>query len=256
MFETTARLGFGVTGRLAEVAGSNAVIVFFAISGFLLYRPFVAARAAGRPPPRAARYARRRALRILPAYWTILTVLGVFPGIVGVMTGDWWRYYGYLQLYSNRTLTGGIPVAWTLCVEVTYYLALPVWASGVGRLGTVTDARLGARRGLIASELAPLVLFAGASALIALAAERGHLPHLVGVSLAGQFTWIAVGMGIAVISVADRRDGFAARPLAWVGARAELCWAGAVAAFAGLAALVPAGGLFGLIAAVGRRNRC
>src|SRR4051794_41542872 len=45
------------------------VAIFFVLSGFLLYRPFVAARLGGRPGPSVGRYARRRLLRIIPAYW-------------------------------------------------------------------------------------------------------------------------------------------------------------------------------------------
>src|SRR3954462_12451136 len=64
----------------------SGVTVFFVLSAFLLYRPFVAARLDGPPGPRVLRYARRRALRILPAYWVALIVLGLFdakhtPGV-------------------------------------------------------------------------------------------------------------------------------------------------------------------------------
>lgn len=241
VFETTARLGFGVPGKAAEVLGTQAVIVFFAISGFLLYRPYAAARAHGRAPPRTSRYARRRALRILPAYWTVLTILGIFPGIVGVLSGDWWRYYGYLQLYSGRTLNGGIPVAWTLCVEVTFYLLLPVWAGFVRRIR---------RGGLLAGELAPLAAVAAAGVVIQLAAARGHIGHLVGVSLAGQITWITIGMGLAVVSVAAEHGAVPPGWIRLVAERAGACWTVSLLAFAGLVALVPPGGLFGLIAAV------
>ena len=86
-----------VLGDAAVQLGALGPIVFFAISGFLLYRPWVAARAAGAVPPAALRYARRRALRILPAYWVALTVLAIYPGITGVFTSDWWRYYLFLQ---------------------------------------------------------------------------------------------------------------------------------------------------------------
>ena len=51
------------------------VSIFFLLSGFLLYRPFVAARLAGRPSMGLGAYARRRALRILPAYWVALTIV-------------------------------------------------------------------------------------------------------------------------------------------------------------------------------------
>jgi peptidoglycan/LPS O-acetylase OafA/YrhL len=241
VFETTGRLGFGILGKAAEVLGTQAVIVFFAISGFLLYRPYVAARARDRPGPRTARYARRRAFRILPAYWTVLTLLGIFPGIVGVISGSWWRYYGYLQLYSGKTLSGGIPVAWTLCVEVTYYLLLPLWAHAVRRIRW---------RGLLGAELLPLAVVAAGGIAVQIAAARGHIGHLVGVSLVGQITWIAIGMGLAVLSVAAESGPRLRSAVELLTSHSLACWALALGAFAGLVALVPAGGLFGLIAAV------
>ena len=56
-----------------------------------------------------------------------------------MFTGDWWHFYGYLQLYSAKTRTQGIAVAWTLCVEVTFYIVLPIWAVGVRRLSRARD---------------------------------------------------------------------------------------------------------------------
>src|SRR3954453_13942377 len=76
----------GITARL-----DVGVALFFVISGFLLYRPFVAARMGGRGGPRAGLYFRRRALRILPAYWLALTVLGLlWPKLDQVDSGHWW----------------------------------------------------------------------------------------------------------------------------------------------------------------------
>jgi peptidoglycan/LPS O-acetylase OafA/YrhL len=147
-----------VIGDAAGVLGSHGPIVFFAISGFLLYRPWVAARAAQAPPLRALGYARRRALRILPAYWTALTVLAIYPGISGVFSGDWWRYYLFLQLYDGDTLSRAIPVAWTLCVEVSFYAALPLWAAGMRALSAGRPAWLRGEIGALA-----LVAVAGAA---------------------------------------------------------------------------------------------
>jgi peptidoglycan/LPS O-acetylase OafA/YrhL len=241
VFEISAQLGLSVPGKLAEVAGTQAVLWFFAISGFLLYRPYVAARWRGRSGAPVRRYARRRALRILPGYWAILTILAIFPGIVGPFSSLGWRYYGYLQLYSKRTLTGGIPVAWTLCVEVVFYIALPVWAGAVRRLPD--------RRRLL-GELLPLAAVAGAGAVIQIAAARLDVSHLLGSSLAGQITWIALGMALAALSVAAQWD-----PTSWPRVRqlaehAGLWWAIGIAAFAGQVALVPGGGVFGLIGAL------
>lgn len=243
--EYSGRIGFGPLGRLAEVAGGEAVIWFFAISGFLLYRPYASARANGRPGPPTRLYARRRVLRILPGYWVALTLLAIFPGVAGVFTGDWWRYYGYLQLYSAHARSDGIQVAWTLCVEVTYYLALPVWAALVRRLpGADTE------RGFLLSELASLGAVMIVGVVVQVAVSRGHLPYALGVSLVGQCTWIAIGMALAVVSVAAQRRGSAPALVSWLGDRSELCWGIAIATAIGLALLVPKYGLFGLIATV------
>jgi hypothetical protein len=43
--ELSGRVGLSVGGRFGEAAGGLGVIAFFVISGFLLYRPFAAARA-------------------------------------------------------------------------------------------------------------------------------------------------------------------------------------------------------------------
>lgn len=241
VFEISAQLGLSVPGKIAEVAGTQAVLWFFAISGFLLYRPYVAARWRGRRGPPLRRYARRRALRILPGYWVILTILAIFPGIVGPFSSLGWRYYGYLQLYSNRTLTGGIPVAWTLCVEVVFYIALPVWAGAVRRLPD--------RRRLL-GELLPLAAVAGAGALIQIAAARLDVSHLMGSSLAGQITWIALGMALAALSVAAEWDRTSWPRVRRLAEHAGLWWVIGIAAFAGQVALVPGGGVFGLIGAL------
>ena len=231
--EFTGRAGFGLGGRFAEVAGTEGVSVFFAISGFLLYRPYVAARTQGRPAPSARRYARRRALRILPAYWAVLTLLAIYPGITGVFTGDWWRYYLYLQVYSRHTQTLGIPVAWTLCVEVSFYVALPLWAAAVGRWSRLADAPRW--------ELPALIAVALGGVVVQCLAAAHRVAYPLSVSLPGQCTWLAIGMVLAVISVgftpARRRI-----PLP------ELSWAIAVGCLVALMALVPRGGVFGLIA--------
>src|SRR5689334_21552269 len=62
------------------------VAIFFVISGFLLYRPFAAARAAGTQPPQTGAHAWRRTLRIVPAYWLALTVSALILGTSGVLT--------------------------------------------------------------------------------------------------------------------------------------------------------------------------
>src|SRR6476620_6181186 len=104
----------------ATLAGSamtrlNAgVAVFFVLSGFLLYRPFVAARLAGAPAPGVGRYLRRRLLRIVPAYYLAAVLGALFLGVGGVLTHDWWSHAAFIQAYG---FSGGIVFADTACTE-------------------------------------------------------------------------------------------------------------------------------------------
>lgn len=241
---TTGALNNGTFGDVLTML-SRGLILFFVISGFLLYRPYVAARAAGRPRPRTSRYARRRVLRIVPAYWVALTVLAIFPGIVGVFSADWWRYYLFLQAYSQDTFGGGIPVAWTLCVEVAFYVSLPLWAMAVGRL------RLGSgARAWLWGESAALALLAAGGIGVQIAGARQVISMLVSESLLGQSTWFALGMALAVASVVSERSERQSRARRAVVAHSGLCWIGAAASLIGLALVLQPDGLLGVAQAL------
>jgi peptidoglycan/LPS O-acetylase OafA/YrhL len=113
------------------------VAVFFVISAFLLYRPFVRARLAGERAPATSAYAWRRALRIVPAYWVALTVVAVWLSLEIVVDPAWHvpLFYGFGQIYTAQTSLSGLGQAWTLCVEVTFYAFLPLWALAMRRRG-------------------------------------------------------------------------------------------------------------------------
>jgi peptidoglycan/LPS O-acetylase OafA/YrhL len=209
------------------------VSVFFLVSGFLLYRPFVRARLEGRPLPHVGAYAWRRFLRIVPAYWVALTIVAIWFGLGGVFTASGIpTYYGFAQIYSASHSFGGIAQAWTLCVEVTFYAMLPLWAvmmrSVVGRWRGFS----GVRGELLA--LAALWCFSLLWKLYALrqvdptALDSGPwlqpLPNFL-----DQF---ALGMALAVLSV-RYRDEEVARPrlLSAVERRPWIPWLGAAVAF-------------------------
>jgi peptidoglycan/LPS O-acetylase OafA/YrhL len=133
--------GPSLVGRL--LADLNlGVTIFFVISGFLLYRPFIAHRAGGAAAPRVLDYVKRRVLRIYPAYWVILTILAIAPGITVIVDGHWWPMYALLHtlpVYQGRRCvdlpqTCGLAQTWSLVVEVTFYAVLPVFAFGMAWL--------------------------------------------------------------------------------------------------------------------------
>jgi peptidoglycan/LPS O-acetylase OafA/YrhL len=199
------------------------VAIFFLISGFLLYRPFLVARREGRPF-RLGSYAKRRFLRIAPAYWVALTIFIAAGFVNGVTTGNWWIFYLFGQIYSSSDIGRGIGVAWTLCIEVTFYAALPLFV--------LVCAWLGGRRRSFAPDVVLIVLLAAASL-----GFRAHFSSFTEVStvstLAGTFFWFALGMGLAICSVVlEERLARAPRASGWLRLWPLASWTAGVGLFA------------------------
>jgi peptidoglycan/LPS O-acetylase OafA/YrhL len=225
---------YGKPGLEGQLAGrlEVGVTVFFVISGFLLYRPFAAAHLTGSAAPRPRAYAIRRLARIVPAYWLALTVIALATRTPGVLEPSGVRYYLFGQIYDTATIGGGLTQAWSLCVEITFYAFLPVWAWLVRRLvrGSA-DTRV--RRELLA-----LAALAAGSVLwkvvvLALQSQPEQVvvtPWLI--SLPGYLDQFALGMALAVLSVRDRELSRPA-PRVWaaVAARGGLAWGAAAVAF-------------------------
>jgi peptidoglycan/LPS O-acetylase OafA/YrhL len=176
---------------LAIHVADQGVAIFFLISGFLLYRPFLTARGDGRSVS-LGDYARRRGLRIVPCYWVALTIFIAVGFVSGVTASNWWVFYGFGQNYSLSTIGQGIGVAWTLCIEVTFYLALPLFALAAAKLSRGT-------RSLRGDVMLLVVLAALALAYRAHFNAFFDLPTVS--TLPGFFFWFALGMGLAVASV-------------------------------------------------------
>jgi peptidoglycan/LPS O-acetylase OafA/YrhL len=184
---TTGATGFRYAQRL-EVG----VTIFFVISGFVLYRPFLLARVD------TARYAWRRALRIVPAYWIALTVTAIVLGH-GVFDRPL-AFYGFGQIYSQDTLAGGLIQAWTLDVEVTFYVFLPVWAWVMTRASLRVQAW--ALVGLAAASLAWKAAFVWTGS----PRQVVDSPWLH--SLPAYLDQFALGMGLAIASLKPVRARF------------------------------------------------
>jgi peptidoglycan/LPS O-acetylase OafA/YrhL len=206
---------------LAVHIADQGVAIFFLISGFLLYRPFLVARRAGRPFS-LGDYARRRLLRIVPAYWAALTVFILLGFVDGVTAGNWWLFYGFGQIYSAARIGQGIGVAWTLCIEVTFYLALPLFA--------VAAARLGGRRDSIRGDAA-LLLVLSAGGLVYRAHFANFFDSAAISTLPGYFLWFALGMSLAVASARPSRPAAGTGPTARRRHWPVLSWAGAAVLF-------------------------
>jgi peptidoglycan/LPS O-acetylase OafA/YrhL len=208
------------------------VTIFFLISGFLLYRPFIAKRGGGPEAPRTVDYARRRVLRIYPAYWVVLTVLVLAPGLVGVFHGDWLTQYTLLQTVvrpadggcTSAILDCGLAQTWSLGIEVTFYAVLALYV-----LASAALARGRSVREWMRVEL--LLLAALSATSVALLASVDETRWWLDGTFVGWFLWFALGMGLAVISVGleHRPDRPAAVRL--IGSRPLLPWLAAAAGY-------------------------
>jgi len=114
------------------------VPIFFVLSGFLLFRPWVKSAATGGPEPSVRRYAWHRVRRIMPAY--IVTVLLAFLiyhfRTAGPNFGHTWiglfRNLTLTQIYTFNYMRGylhqGLTQMWSLAVEAAFYVVLPLLA--------------------------------------------------------------------------------------------------------------------------------
>ncbi len=169
-----------------------------------------------------------------------LTVLALYRGVDGVLTGEWWRYYLFLPGYSLRTVASGIPTAWSLTVEVSFYIVLPLWALLIAALAR-------SRASWLCWELSGLAVLALIGVGVQIAASRLLVSDLLATSLLGECVWFAFGMAIAVASVAIQERAQPPRAVSLIGERSGLCWLGALACLIGTAAILHPGGVLGII---------
>jgi peptidoglycan/LPS O-acetylase OafA/YrhL len=205
------------------------VTLFFTLSGFLLYRPLAASVLRQTRRPSLQRYLRNRALRILPAYWTVLLVIGVLLPAALVRRSPTALELGrlidqpgvllsnalLLQNYVPGALETGIGPAWSLAVEVVFYLVLPL----LGWLAMVCARRASTPSGRTWATLVPvgvilLIGLAHKAIFSWLAASTGYWPAMLARSFAYHADLFAFGMALATLRV-NLEDGTVRLPIWW-----------------------------------------
>lgn len=220
---TTKNPGWGrYTSRL-EIG----VEVFFVLSGFLLYRPFAAAHFGGRPAPATRTFWIRRLKRIVPAYWIAFIVATyVLRANSG---GPGWRgpliYLSFMQIYFPHYILHGLSQAWSLCIEMSFYLMIPLYGAALAR--TRRDPGRQLRAELIGLGILTAISFAWR---IPLLSWHGSMARTMPNWLPGYLDQFCLGMVLAVASsylaARDRRPGWL-----WHPATAWACWVLAAVCF-------------------------
>jgi peptidoglycan/LPS O-acetylase OafA/YrhL len=217
---TTVRLG-PLTSFMPDLAFG--VTLFFVLSGFLLYRPFASSILDEGVRPSLRKYFQNRALRILPAYWVVLLLVGLVLQSAFVRGAAHGLHHGalvdpetlfanvlFLQNYRPRTLLTGIGPTWSLAVEVVFYVTLPFLALTAWSFGRRAASRLGRRISALAPVLALLIIGLTGKAVAAFIVTGGSGPYagfmadwhsVVERSFWCQADLFAFGMALAVLKV-------------------------------------------------------
>lgn len=215
---TTGKYPQGYVGLVYSRAEIG-VPIFFVLSGFLLFSPWVKAAAADAPPPSVRRYAWHRVRRIMPAY--VVTVLVAYLvyhfRTAGPNPGHTWeglfRNLTLTQIYTDHYLYSflhqGLTQMWSLAVEVAFYVVLPLLAW----LLLVVLCRRRWRPGLLMSELGALALLT--PAWLILVHNTDFLPDGARLWLPSYLAWFVGGMMLAVLQpLGVRAYALACVPLA------------------------------------------
>ena len=191
---------YGLVLSRAEIG----VPIFFVLSGFLLFRPWVKASATGGPAPSIRRYAWHRVRRIMPAY--VVTVLLAYLlyhfRTAGPNPGHTWeglfRNLTLTQIYTDNYLFAflhqGLTQMWSLAVEAAFYVALPLLAY----LLLVVVCRRRWRPGLLFVGL--LGLAAVSPVWLWIVHDSADLPDGARLWLPTYLAWFVAGMALTVLS--------------------------------------------------------
>ena len=185
------------------------VAIFFVLSGFLLFRPWVLAAATGSPPPQLTRYTRHRLRRIMPGYLVaVVATFAVYTVFTpGPSPGQTWdgllRYLTLTQIYTDNFLATflhpGLSQMWSLAVEVSFYAVLP----GLAYVLLRVRHRAAWRPVRTLTGLAALA--AVTPAWLVVAHSTDALPNTAGMWLPAHLACFAAGMALAVLAVVGAR---------------------------------------------------
>ncbi len=183
------------------------VSIFFVLSGFLLYRPFVQNQFDKASSTKTNHFWLLRLTRIYPAYWLALLVLLGFNAIELVGTNQVTMAFSLTQIYDPTWGLFGISQSWSLATELSFYFFLPLFATLTKRL---------TKNRSIDSQACFLLLFC-----LGLSSFSYLFRAIVMTTATGQISWWAtgahlwmpsyldtfsIGMAMAVISVWETKQ--------------------------------------------------
>jgi peptidoglycan/LPS O-acetylase OafA/YrhL len=120
--------------------GGLGVVFFFVLTGYLIYWPFAKRDYGDGGRVDLLRYASNRALRILPLYYVVVVLALLFQE---QPLGVWARFLTFTENFFVETVAKVVGPAWSLVVELHFYILLPALAWALARLAGGARSRAG-----------------------------------------------------------------------------------------------------------------
>jgi acetyltransferase len=226
---TVLGVDFGPLNSVVQ-GGDSGVYIFFALSGYLLYRPFL------RGPVDLQSYTMKRVGRILPGYLVALACLAVLTR--SALPVDHPLPYLSMTAPYNVELRGFLGNAWTLSAELLFYLFLPLIARFVSgapipRLAILALASVVANLVYFSIVVPDIAWLIGSFPFVFYAFVPGMLLAVVEVRdprLFRRFAspWVAVAGVVAVLLQTQLQNGFPIALGPGVGAALLIGWVAGV----------------------------
>lgn len=209
VFGTTVLFGTKTTDTYLHrllFAGGFGVSLFFALSGFLLYRPFARRDFGGGHAITLGGYFRNRALRILPLYFAVITILALLIGTSPRLV-QWLRFATFTQTFTNDSLYYLDGPTWSLVDEIHFYILLPVIA--------IVIAWMSRRRLELAAIILAVLGLASLALKFFLVNSNPSASQVIRFSFPVNFVFFVPGMLLALLQVRwSERPAWLRGPLA------------------------------------------
>jgi peptidoglycan/LPS O-acetylase OafA/YrhL len=129
---------------LPDLGGFNlGVMLFYFISGFVLFYPYAQHLFENKPQQTLARYFERRMLKILPSYWLVLSTMAVlslvdfsnfndptYNSFRHSLLANYLKHFFLIHNFWDSTFTSIDASYWSIAIEAQFYLFFPfiAWA--------------------------------------------------------------------------------------------------------------------------------
>ncbi len=199
VFAAGFRRAYGTFPGIVLSGLQLALPVFFVLSAYLISRPYVRAYVLGRRTPSLRRYLTHRVLRIIPVFWLLSVLMLLVYGSQHSGLIDWLAVFGFTQIYHDSGAAAFIGQAWTIDVEVAFYLIVPLSAWVMTQATRRLAVARGGRELSVRSRVVLITGLLGVAAVVSAVLRATTIGTLWTESPPATFYYFAPGVALAAL---------------------------------------------------------